>query len=340
MAIRVVQWTTGNVGKRSVRAVVGQPRPRAGRLLRLVGRQGRSRRRRAVRHRPRRRRGDRRRRRAARAAARLRRLQPDVARHRRAGPHPRGRRQRRQHGRVHQRPGQPRRPRAHRRRVRARRLVDVRHGHQPRLRRAGRHRHGRHLRPDRQGHDRRGVRHHALRLARHRAAVRLRPADRRSRAAGDGGRRARRCSARRSRWSPTPSASSSTTSCARPSTPRPPRTSSWTRGRSRPGASPGSPPAGRAEVGDRTVVELNVRWRKGQTLDPDWTDRGGPRHPGRRPAHGAGEARVPAAARLRGHDVRRLHGARDDHDGHAGRQRHPATWSPRRRASSPTPTCR
>ncbi|HEY5696327.1 MAG TPA: hypothetical protein VIT01_02370 [Acidimicrobiales bacterium] len=25
------------------------------------------------------------------------------------------------------------------------------------------------------------------------------------------------------------------------------------------------------KVGDRTVVELNVRWRKGQTLDPDWT---------------------------------------------------------------------
>jgi hypothetical protein len=24
-------------------------------------------------------------------------------------------------------------------------------------------------------------------------------------------------------------------------------------------------------VGDRTVVELNVRWKKGQTLDPDWT---------------------------------------------------------------------
>jgi hypothetical protein len=24
------------------------------------------------------------------------------------------------------------------------------------------------------------------------------------------------------------------------------------------------------KVGDRTVVELNVRWRKGQTLDPDW----------------------------------------------------------------------
>jgi hypothetical protein len=25
------------------------------------------------------------------------------------------------------------------------------------------------------------------------------------------------------------------------------------------------------KVGDRTVVELNVRWRKGQSLDPDWT---------------------------------------------------------------------
>ena len=37
-------------------------------------------------------------------------------------------------------------------------------------------------------------------------------------------------------------------------------------------------------VGDRTVVELNVRWKKGQTLDPDWPIERGPRHPGRRPA--------------------------------------------------------
>jgi hypothetical protein len=28
-------------------------------------------------------------------------------------------------------------------------------------------------------------------------------------------------------------------------------------------------------VGGRTVVELNVRWKKGQTLDPDWTIREG-----------------------------------------------------------------
>ena len=26
----------------------------------------------------------------------------------------------------------------------------------------------------------------------------------------------------------------------------------------------------RGIVGDRTVIDLNVRWRKGQTLEPDW----------------------------------------------------------------------
>ena len=92
-------------------------RPRAGRVLRLVGRQGRPGRRRALRHRPGRCHRDRRRRRAARAAARLRRLQPDVARRRRAGPHPRGRRQRREHRGVHQRPWPGRRPGPHRRRL-------------------------------------------------------------------------------------------------------------------------------------------------------------------------------------------------------------------------------
>ena len=28
---------------------------------------------------------------------------------------------------------------------------------------------------------------------------------------------------------------------------------------------------GQGRVGDRTVVELNVRWKKGQTLEPNWT---------------------------------------------------------------------
>ena len=66
------------------------------------------RRRRAGRHRPGRRRRHQRRRRPARPAARLRRLQPDVARRRRAGAHPRGGRQRGGHRGVHHRP-QPRR---------------------------------------------------------------------------------------------------------------------------------------------------------------------------------------------------------------------------------------
>ena len=106
MTTTIVQWTTGNVGKRSVRAVVAHPD------LELVGcyawspdKVGRD-----V--------GElcgidpvgvtatERRRRAARAAAGLRRLQPDVAGRRRARPHPRGRRQRREHRRVHQRPWQ------------------------------------------------------------------------------------------------------------------------------------------------------------------------------------------------------------------------------------------
>ena len=36
MAYRVVQWTTGNVGRQSVAGDRGPPRPRAGRVLRLV----------------------------------------------------------------------------------------------------------------------------------------------------------------------------------------------------------------------------------------------------------------------------------------------------------------
>ena len=49
-----------------------------------------------------------------------------------------------------------------------RRLDDVRHRHQPGLRRAVGHRVGDHLRPGRQDHGQRGRRHDVLRLARHR----------------------------------------------------------------------------------------------------------------------------------------------------------------------------
>ena len=59
-------------------------------------------------------------------------------------------------------------------------------------------------------------------------------------------------------------------SAVRPSTRRPRPISTSGRGPSRQAASPVSPPAGRGSVGDKVLVELNVRWRKGQTLDPDW----------------------------------------------------------------------
>ena len=104
----------------------------------------------------------------------------------------------------------------------------------------------RHLRPHRQDHDRRGVRHHALRLARHRAALRASAGPSTTPSCPGMAARAPRCSARPSPWSPTPSASSSTTSSARPSTRRPPRTSSWTRGPSRRLRRRRRPPAGRA----------------------------------------------------------------------------------------------
>ena len=83
-------------------------------------------------------------------------------------------------------------------------------------------------------------------------------------------RRARRCSPRRCAWSPTRWASSSTRWSVRPSTRRPPRTStsaSWT---IKAGCVAGVFASWQGRVGGRTVVDLNVRWRKGQTLEPDW----------------------------------------------------------------------
>ncbi len=62
-------------------------------------------------------------------------------------------------------------------------VYDVRHRDQPRLRRAARHRNGQPLRPHRQGHDPRGRRLDAVRLTGHRAARRVRAPDRRPGAA-------------------------------------------------------------------------------------------------------------------------------------------------------------
>ncbi len=127
-----------------------------------------------------------------------------------------------------------------------------------------------HLRPGRQDHGQRGRRHHLLRLAGHRATggfgVPIDDPDlpgmaaaghRRVRRGGAAGRRRARRGARRG----------AVRGRVRPDH-RP--TSTSARGPSRRDAWPASRPAGRACVGDQVVVELNVRWRKGPTLEPDW----------------------------------------------------------------------
>ena len=76
-------------------------------------------------------------------------------------------------------------------------------------------------------------------------------------------------------------------------------------------------------VGDRKVVSLDVRWRKGQTLEPDWPIEHGYVVEVAGPAERAHQARGLPADGLRGPLVRGLHGPRHDHDGPAGGQRHP-----------------
>ena len=127
-------------------------------------------------------------------------------------------------------------------------------------------------------------------------AVRLRQADRRPRPAADDAQ-GTRCSARRCDWSPTRSASNSTRSSARPSTRRPPRTSTWRRGPSRRAAWRACTPAGRARRRqDRHRPQRAVA--KGQTLDPDWKIDGTAGDHHRRAADGDDAGRLPAAAGL------------------------------------------
>ena len=73
----------------------------------------------------------------------------------------------------------------------------------------------------------------------------------------------------------------------------------------------------------KVVVDLRVRWRKGRTLEPDWPIEHGYVVEVQGRPHGPDHARGVPPAGLRGHVVRRLHGARDDHDGDAGGQRDP-----------------
>ena len=64
--------------------------------------------------------------------------------------------------------------------------------------------------------------------------------------------------------------SNSTRCVAMPSTPKPPRTSTSGRGPSPAGCVAGVYASWKGIVEGETVVEINVRWRKGQSLEPDW----------------------------------------------------------------------
>ena len=77
-------------------------------------------------------------------------------------------------------------------------------------------------------------------------------------------------------------------------------------------------------VGDEVVVELNVRWRKGQTLEPDWKieQDGWVIQVDGLPTVTLNVGFLPPPV-LRGRDDRRLHGARPRDDGDAGHQRDP-----------------
>ena len=76
-------------------------------------------------------------------------------------------------------------------------------------------------------------------------------------------------------------------------------------------------------VGDRTVVELNVRWKKAADPRARLADRGRVRHRGAGTSDRADEGAVPSSAGLPGQDARGLHGAGPHHDGDARHQRHP-----------------
>ena len=76
-------------------------------------------------------------------------------------------------------------------------------------------------------------------------------------------------------------------------------------------------------VGDRTVVELKVRWRKGRTLDPDWPIEDGYVVDIQGQPCVKTKLEMYPRGRLRRQVLRRLHGARHDHDVAARGRRHP-----------------
>ena len=151
-------------------------------------------------------------------------------------------------------------------------MSDLRERHQPRLRRTARHRLGGDLRPGRLRLHARVGRLHRVRLPRHRAPGRAsrRPIDDPALPAMAAAT-APRCSRTRCGSSPTRSGielddvrcEAEFAADHRGPRPRlvvdPP-----------PGCVAGVAASWQGWVGDRKVVDLKVRWRKGQRLDPDW----------------------------------------------------------------------
>ncbi len=147
---------------------------------------------------------------------------------------------------------------------------DVRLRRQPGLRRPAGHRRRERLRPRRQGHRRR-VRP-TPRSTTHRtpSGPRASGCPSTTRICSRWRRRALRCSPRRCNWSPTRSAFELDEVVCEPEyaqTTEDLEMASWT---IKAGHVAGVFASWQGRVGGRTVVDLNVRWRKGQTLEPDW----------------------------------------------------------------------
>ena len=127
---------------------------------------------------------------------------------------------------------------------------------------------GERLRPDRQDHHRRGVRHHALRLPETELPGGFgRPIDDPSSGDGGGGhggvRRGRGTGGRRLGIE----LDEIVCEAEYARTTEDVVMDSWT---IEAGCVAGVAASWQGRVGGRTVVELSVRWKKGQTLDPDW----------------------------------------------------------------------
>ena len=202
-----------------------------------------------------------------------------------------------------------------------------------------RHPRRRDLRPGRLRDDARVGRLHRVRLPRDRAQGRVRPTDRRPRAAGDGagrhrgvrGRGAPRRRRARHRARPT---------CAAwPSSRQTTADVDMVVDHRHRAASPASAPAGRAGSATARWSTCGCAGARARPWSPTGRSARATSSRSRASRRAAEDGDLPAA-RLRGQDLRRLHGARHDHDRACPRSTPSRRCARRRPASSPTSTCR